>query len=203
MRIGYFGGSFDPPHQAHLAVACAARDGFALDKVLLVPTGRQPFKPEGAAASFADRLAMTKLLCAGQAGLQASALDAPHPDNAPNFTVDALRTLRQDLPAASEVFMIVGADTFLGVRQWREGAALLEDNSWIVVSRPGVSQAEIEASLLPAAGRLPRLHLLTQLADPTSATALRDRLREGSPVSDQLTAPVEAYIRQHGLYVSR
>lgn len=199
MRIGYFGGSFDPPHRGHLAVACAARDHFDLDEVLLVPTGKQPFKPGGAAASYADRLAMTALLCEGQPGLEASALDAPHPDGSPNYTIDALRQLRGELAADAEIYMIVGADTFLGVPQWRAGATLLREVGWIVVSRPGVAVEDVKAvvsSLSPA----PKLELLTELADPTSATQLREALEHGALHNEQLTPAVSAYLREHKLY---
>ena len=97
MRIGYFGGSFDPPHRGHLAVASAARDAFALDRVLLAPTARQPLKPGGPVASFEDRLRMTELLCAGQPRLEASAIDGPRPNGEPNYTADTLRRLHAQL----------------------------------------------------------------------------------------------------------
>ncbi len=101
MRIGYFGGSFDPPHRGHLAVARLARDRFGLDRVLLAPTARQPLKPGGPEAPWPDRLRMTELLCLGEPGLEASAIDGPRPDGAPNYTVDTLRRLRIDVASRS------------------------------------------------------------------------------------------------------
>ncbi len=162
MRIGYFGGSFDPPHNGHLTVACAARDRFALDRVLLAPTGRQPLKPNGAVASFADRLRMTELLCAGVPRLEASPIDAPRPDGQPNYTVDTLRRLHAQLapavlptsnlvPSSNPIspphlaaepnlhlFAILGADAFQTFPHWREPEELLQLAEWIIVSRPGV-----------------------------------------------------------------
>ncbi len=91
MRLGYFGGSFDPPHLGHLAVARAAADAFALDRVLFVPTAHQPLKPTGATASYADRLAMVSLLCADDPRLAASDLEAPLPDHAPNYSAPRSR----------------------------------------------------------------------------------------------------------------
>src|ERR1700723_1724503 len=76
-RIAFFGGSFDPPHLGHLAVARAARDAFHLDTVLFAPVGAQPLKPEGSAASFNDRLAMTRLAIAGEPGFAVSLVDGP------------------------------------------------------------------------------------------------------------------------------
>src|SRR4051812_26551553 len=114
MRIGYFGGTFDPPHSAHLRVAQTAADAFRLDRVLLAPTGMQPLKDDGAHASYDDRLAMTRLLCAEDARLEVSEVDAAHADGSPNYTVDALARLKQDFPEA-ELFAIVGADSFLSL----------------------------------------------------------------------------------------
>src|SRR5580700_10939646 len=119
MRVGFYGGSFDPPHCGHLAVARAAARAFALDKVLLAPTAQQPLKPQGAEAAFADRLAMVRLLCAGEHGLQASELEAPDSSGAsppssgaaapnaaqPNYTIDTLRRLRAQLRPSDEIFV--------------------------------------------------------------------------------------------------
>ena len=271
MRIGYFGGSFDPPHLGHLAVARAARDRFALDRVLLAPTARQPLKPSGPIASFADRLHMTELLCAGQPGLEASAIDGPQPDNQPNYTVDTLRRLtaqltptpfgdhsrtesasptpfgdhsRRDsasptpnlpgdpfgchsrresalptpeppgdpfgchsrresaLPTPEptpRLFAILGADAFLTFPRWRDPAELLHLAEWIIVSRPGFP--------LPSLSNLPltpiqqtRIHQLTDLAHPISASILRHRLATGDPCPDDLPKSLYDYLLAHRLY---
>lgn len=201
MAWGYFGGSFDPPHRGHLHVAQAARQRFALDHVLLAPTGRQPLKPGGASASFADRLAMTSLLCDGQPGLQASSIDAPRDDGTPNFTADTLRRLHDSLPAGARLFAIVGADAFLGLPQWRDADKLFTLAEWIVVSRPGVSPRQVEAMPLQPSQRA-RVHLLPGLADPTSATDLRARLSASQSCQDLLPEAVCDYITAHGLYLS-
>lgn len=193
MRVGFYGGSFDPPHRAHLRVAEAARDAFALDRVLLAPTGRQPFKPEGAGASFRDRLAMVELLCTGQVGLEASALDAPHADGAPNYTVDALRALRATLPGEAEVLAVVGADAFLHVGAWHRAPELFALAEWVVVSRPGFAvQVPPEHS--------GRVHVLRTVDDPTSATAVRDQLHTERACAEALPEAVCEYIRERGLY---
>src|SRR5947209_15565723 len=77
-RVAFFGGSFDPPHLGHLAVASAARDALRLDRVLFAPVGAQPLKPAGSTAAFADRLAMTELAIAGEPGFEISLADAPN-----------------------------------------------------------------------------------------------------------------------------
>ncbi len=197
--MGYFGGSFDPPHRGHLAVARAARQRFALDRVLLAPTGRQPLKPDGPSASFNDRLSMTRLLCAGEPGLEASAIDVPHPDGSPNYTADTLSRLREDLPASASLFAIVGADAFLGLPQWRDVTQLFELAEWIVVSRPGFPLAQLQAMPLTETQHA-GVHLLDGLADPTSATALRARLRSLQPCEDLLPRDLCEYIEAHRLY---
>ena len=97
-RIAFFGGSFDPPHLGHLAVARAAREALALDTVLFAPVGTQPLKPTGSTAGFDDRVAMTRLAIAGEPAFEISLADAPKPSGAPNYTLDTLRKLKSELP---------------------------------------------------------------------------------------------------------
>lgn len=197
--MGLYGGSFDPPHRAHLAVACAARDRFALDRVLLAPAGVQPLKPEGAQASFADRLRMVELLCAGEAGLEASDVDAPRADGTPNYTIDSIRSLRRELPAGSELFVIVGADAFLDIHRWKDPEDLLREARWIIVSRPGFDLDQLNSMQLTAEQR-GRVELLNDLAEPVSATDVRERLREHESPSQLVPAKVLEYIHAHHLY---
>ncbi|HEY4356531.1 MAG TPA: nicotinate (nicotinamide) nucleotide adenylyltransferase [Acidobacteriaceae bacterium] len=206
MRIGFFGGTFDPPHLGHLAVAQAALRTYALDRILIAPTGHQPLKPHSPIASFADRLAMVELLCREANGLQASAIDRPQPDGAPNFTIDTLARLRAGLdsngsPDASpdvSLFMIVGADAFLDLRRWREPDKLLEAAEWIVVSRPGAA-LDLAPLKLTATQRA-RVYLLDTVHVPVSATEVRAQLQAHHDVSGLLPPEVSAYIRAHHLY---
>lgn len=199
MRIGYFGGTFDPPHRGHLAVATAAAERFGLAGVMLAPTARQPLKDSAPVASYEDRVEMTRLLCAAAPAatrLTVSTLDAPRPGGAPNFTIDALRSLVKHHDAVS---VIVGADSFLDLRRWREPDELLRLAEWIVVSRPGFSLADVSPLRLTNE-QAARVHLLDDVHVEISATEVRRRLRERLSVEDMLTPEVEAYIQQHGLY---
>jgi nicotinate-nucleotide adenylyltransferase len=200
MRLGYFGGSFDPPHLGHLAVAGAAARAFKLERVLFVPTGRQPLKPEGADASFADRLAMTQLLCESQpaANFEVSLLDAPLAGGEANYTVDALERLHRESPA-DDIFVLVGADAFLDLRRWRDPHRLIELAEWIVVSRPGFALGQIGALGLSAEQRR-RIHALEGVAEDASASRIREELRADSDCSGLLPPAVLAYIRSHHLY---
>ena len=209
MRVGFFGGSFDPPHFGHLAVARAAAQAFALDKVLLAPTAQQPLKPQGAEAAFADRLAMVKLLCAGSRGLEASELEAPSGEagpnytrpnyTRPNYTIDTLRRLRAQLQSDDEIFVVVGIDAFLELERWRDPRGLLAAAQWIVVARPEFALAKLTAMQLSAAERA-RVHVLSDVHVPVSATAIRRRLQAGEDCSVWLPKSVQTYIREHGLY---
>jgi nicotinate-nucleotide adenylyltransferase len=205
MRLGYFGGSFDPPHDGHLAVAQAAAAAFQLDQVLLVPTSHQPLKPNGPVAGYADRLAMLRLLCAQApttAALIASDLEAPLPDGGPHYTIDTLRRLRTTLAPVDKLFVLVGADAFLQLPLWRAPEELLSTAEWIIVSRPGFDLQRLQAMPLYAAHR-GRVHLLPTLENPTSATALRRALAAGiDPEAAGLPPSIAAYIRAHHLYGS-
>jgi nicotinate-nucleotide adenylyltransferase len=154
-RVAFFGGSFDPPHLGHLAVARAARAAFALDAVLFAPVGMQPFKPEGHAASFEDRVAMTRLAIADEPGFQVSLVDAPKlPDepqpaadrksaaidasnHTPNYTIDTLERLRTSLAPDCALFCLMGADSFFALRRWHRASELPFVAPLIVASRPG------------------------------------------------------------------
>ncbi|MGA7156312.1 MAG: nicotinate (nicotinamide) nucleotide adenylyltransferase [Acidobacteriaceae bacterium] len=204
MRIGFFGGSFDPPHLGHLSVAIAAAEAFGLNRVFLAPTGRQPLKPEGAVAPFEDRFAMVALLCdeesyAHQAHLEASKLDAPHEDGSPNFTVEALARLKAASGPEDTLFLIVGVDAFLGVRRWKSSNALFEFAEWIVVSRPGFSSAEL-ASLNLGPAQMSRVHLLEHVNEEASATNIRSLIATGSDCDGLLPASILRYIRTRHLY---
>ena len=198
MRIALFGGTFDPPHRGHLAIASAAADAFHLDSVLFAPTGRQPLKPDGSSAPYADRLAMTTLACSEDRRFELSTIDAPRADGLPNYTVDTLAELQRSMPDA-ELFNLVGADSFLDLPRWREPARLLELAEWIVVSRPGFSLDDL-ASLYLNPQQQSRVHLLQTVHEDVSATGLRERLHRGDPCADLLPPAIAAYIRAHSLY---
>jgi nicotinate (nicotinamide) nucleotide adenylyltransferase/ribosome silencing factor RsfS/YbeB/iojap len=158
-RVAFFGGSFDPPHLGHLGVARAARAALGLDTVLFAPVGTQPLKPQGSTASFADRLAMTRLAIAGEPGFAVSLADAPKSSGVPNFTLETLLALRAELPAGSALFCLMGADSFIDLKRWHRAAEIPFVAPLIVASRPGERLDDLKA-LLPeglAVVSLPRL----------------------------------------------
>lgn len=146
-RVAFFGGSFDPPHLGHLAVARAAREALGLDRVLFAPVGTQPLKPEGSSAPFADRMAMTELAIAGEPGFEISLADAPSAGGQPNYTLETLRELRAGLPAPGCLFCLMGADSFAGLRRWHGAAEIPFAASLVVASRPGQKLEDLACCL--------------------------------------------------------
>jgi nicotinate-nucleotide adenylyltransferase len=147
-RIAFFGGSFDPPHLGHLAVARAAREALALDRVLFAPVGTQPLKPTGSTAGFDDRVAMTKLAISGEPAFEISLVDAPKPSGAPNYTLDTLRKLKLELPKDGALYCLMGADSLAGLRLWHCAAEIPFVAPLIVASRPGQPLDDLKA-LMP------------------------------------------------------
>jgi nicotinate-nucleotide adenylyltransferase len=166
MRVAFFGGSFDPPHLGHLAIARAARDAFHLNIVLFAPVGAQPLKPGGAAAGFEDRLAMTRLAIKGEPGFAISFADAPKTagsrDLMPNYTLETLDGLRAEFKPETALYCLMGADSFFGLRHWHRAAEIPYAASLIVASRPRQPLDGLKAALpqgltlepLPAGNRM-------------------------------------------------
>ncbi len=147
-RIAFFGGTFDPPHRGHLAIARAAADQFALDTVLFAPAASQPFKMNQAISPFIHRYAMTVLASQVDLRFVPSLLDAPRDDvsardsaqQRPNYTVDTLQRLLRSLQDANEpahLFTLVGADSWAQIAHWHAAPQLLALTDWIVAARPG------------------------------------------------------------------
>lgn len=218
-RIAFFGGSFDPPHLGHLAVARAARDALDLDAVLFAPVGAQPLKPQGSTASFADRLAMTRLAIDRQPGFEISLADAPNALGEPNYTVQTLRDLRAALPPGGSLFCLMGADSFVSLSRWRDAAEIPFAASLIVASRPGQqlddlarylpqglqlepkdttehsipTRAQIEVQsyrLCNPAGEIAPFYLLPDLDVEISASEIRNQVRsDHDPAATQSLLP--------------
>lgn len=220
MRIAFFGGTFDPPHCGHIAIARAAIRRLALDQVLVAPVGTQPLKGGSAHSSFEDRLAMVKLAVAEEPGLMASSVDAPLPNGQPNYTFDTLQRLRGQLQPTDMLFCLLGADSFLTLKSWHRCAELLVFCDFIVAGRPGFSLQEVNSALPKGvdnvgecrdagctrftlsgpSGQSAELFLLPDLDQDISATEIRAALAEGSTPQTVLPSSVADYIRVHGLY---
>jgi len=199
-RIALFGGSFDPPHCGHLAIARAACEALALDRVLFAPVGMQPLKLHGSSASFAERVAMTELAIANDSAFALSLLDAPQPEGRPNYTWNTLERLRAELPQNAELFCLIGADSFAGMRSWYRGSELPFVVKLIVAARPGLSLQDLAASL-PAG-----LSLITPAPATEHANGVEDRAGKRSSalltlgIQDRAGRVAECYLLPHLAY---
>lgn len=195
MRVGVVGGTFDPIHVGHLAVARAALECVPLDLVLLVPAALPPHR--GAAeAPAADRLEMARLAAAGEPRLEVSDLELRR--GGASYTVDTLEELRRIRPGDS-LYLVLGWDAAREIRSWRRPERVLALATLVVVSRPHLP-APGEADLR-AAGLDPERTVLCDARTPeVAATAIRDRVAAGEPLDGLVEPAVAAYIAGHGLY---
>lgn len=229
-RVAFFGGSFDPPHLGHLGVARAACAALRLDAVLFAPVGAQPLKPAGAAASFEERLAMTRLAVGGDARFEVSLADAPKSSGLPNYTLETLQALRGQMEPNGALFCLMGADAFVGLKSWHGAGEIPFVAPLVVASRPGQPLEGLQGALPEgltlealerddapefgaelrcfevrnAAGESTQFYLLPGLHVDVSASEIRRQMRRaaGGPGAGQELLPeaVAEYIREHGLY---
>ncbi|MEP6638669.1 MAG: nicotinate-nucleotide adenylyltransferase [Chloroflexota bacterium] len=199
--LGVFGGTFDPIHVAHLAVAEEAAEALGLERVVFIPAGQPPHKPGQAITPATDRLAMVELAIAGN---ERFAVDRLEVDRAgPSWTVDTLEALRTSRLAAGvspDLTLVLSAEAFLGLMTWREPRRVLELARVVVAPRDGYPDAgpDFLAEHLPeSADRAtfldgPRLRL--------SASELRARAASGRSLRYLVPDAVAAYIGDHDLY---
>jgi nicotinate-nucleotide adenylyltransferase len=221
MNIGLFGGSFDPIHRGHLALAQAAAERYRLHQVLFVPANVPPHKQKQPVTAFVHRYAMVALGTADEKKFVPSLLEAPEASNGPaNYSIDTVRRLKKKLKKADRVYFLIGIDAFRDIAKWREAAGLLGECDFIVASRPGYSLRDVAESLpeglrpsaavtrpfhkQPAQGDLVlpgvTLHLLEGVNQNVSATAIRTAAAQGKELARWLDPRVADYVRKQGLY---
>jgi len=191
-RVGIFGGTFSPPHRAHLRVAEEALQQFALSEVLFVPSGIPPHKAENDVVDKEHRYQMVQRMIAGHAGLAVSRIEIDRAG--PSYTIDTLRSLGTSL--GKEMCFIVGADLLLDITTWREPDALLRSVPFVLAPRHGVARVRFEE----APFRCAQLHFLDMEEVDLSSTWVRDRIARGEACAKWITPAVSAYITEHRLY---
>jgi nicotinate-nucleotide adenylyltransferase len=187
MRLAIFGGTFDPIHAGHLALAREAADRFHLDRVLFITAGNPPHKPAGSTTSFEHRHRMVELACGRDERFIASRLES---GAGKSYSIDTIEKLRAELQPRDELFFLIGADAFAEIETWHRARDVLAGVEFIVVSRPGYQYPVPNDA---------RVHRLETLYLPVSSSDIRRKLEMGEPVPE-LPPDVAGYVRSQGLY---
>jgi nicotinate-nucleotide adenylyltransferase len=193
-RVGVFGGAFDPPHVAHVALAQAAVDQLQLDELRIVPTGQAWHKPQTLSAPE-HRLGMARIAFADVPRAMIDERELRRPG--PSYTIDTLRELLAQRPRA-QLFLVMGEDQSLAITTWREWEAILELVVICVAARPALAVGGGQPlQTLPRRARSRQLSLAPM---PDSATQVRDRVAHGGDISHLVAPGVARYIELHHLY---
>jgi len=199
--LGVFGGTFDPIHVAHLAVAEAARDALGLERVLFIPNGQPPHKPDRVVTPATDRLAMVRAAIEGNPAFEASIIEIDR--DGPSYTSDTLDALRAQRLAAGEsadLALILSVEALAGLASWHEPARVLELSQLVVAPRDGFPDVSAEAIAALVPGTRARIVLLDGPRMRLSASDIRSRVAAGRSVRYLVPDAVAAYIGDHGLY---
>jgi nicotinate-nucleotide adenylyltransferase len=200
MRIGVFGGTFDPPHVAHLIVAEQCREQARLDQVWFVPAARPPHKQERALTPYLQRVEMLALAIAGEPAFRIDELERNRPG--PSYTADTLAELHR-LHPAEEFFLVIGSDTLQDLPQWHAPHEVAALATLLIVARPGwplLDVADVGQRLrLPAAAPLRHQVVDVPLLD-ISSRDLRRRAAAGLSVRYFVPRAVEVYLLDKRLY---
>jgi nicotinate-nucleotide adenylyltransferase len=200
MRLGIFGGTFDPPHIGHLILASEAQEQLALDRVLWVLTPHPPHKTDQKVTSTIDRLDLLRLALGDDQHFEISRVDIDRPP--PHFAVDTLRLLHAQFPQATLVFLM-GSDSLDDLPQWHTPRDFLHECDELgVMCRPGreIDLSELEKLLPGASGRV---YFLEAPLLEISSTRLREKIADGGSYRYYLPPAVWRLIEEKGLYSER
>ena len=195
-RLGIMGGTFDPIHMGHLACAEQARVAFALDAVIFIPTGQQPFKQGKRVTDAAMRLEMCKLACASNPFFDVSAIEIER--EGLTYTVDTLRQLHEHYPSNVKLFFITGADAMLSIAKWHDSTAIADLAHLIAVTRPGYEMTDEAKAELDVANFSVSYLEITALS--ISSSMMRAWVREGKSIRYLTSLAVHDYVLAKNLY---
>jgi nicotinate-nucleotide adenylyltransferase len=220
-NVALYGGSFDPVHLGHLAVARAAAARFKLDRVYFVPADVQPLKAGQRATNFYHRHAMLALALAGEQRFVPSLLEAPEIVKASgqtaSYTVDTVRRLRARLDCGTRLYFLIGMDAFQHIAKWRSPVELMRSAEFIIASRPGFLLQDVARALpeelrpdddgerkLLETGSIETngatIHLLPDVNEEVSATAIREAARKSCGLEQLVPESVAEYIMKLKIY---
>jgi nicotinate-nucleotide adenylyltransferase len=198
IRIGLMGGTFDPVHLGHLAIAAEAYQQLKMSEVIFVPAGHPYFKEASQISPAKDRINMLKLALANKPHFKISWIEIKRPG--PSYAIDTLSRMKKKYGAGTELFFIMGWDSLLTLPRWQDPRRLLGLCKLVAAPRPGYPEPDIGSleAALPGISR--RTVVLDRPLIDISATEIRECVRQGLSISHMVPEPVEKYIREKGLY---
>jgi len=199
IKIGIMGGSFDPIHNGHVSLAIDAMEQVGLDYVVVVPAGKQPFKLDAHPASGRDRLNMVELALKGHPRIIPCDIELER--QGISYTYLTLRSMQELLGPRVDLYFIVGADSIMKLETWMNSEELLTFYSYIVGSRPGYEDYEMDLAIIRLEGIYGTeiIQIENSLFD-ISSTEIRNKVAAGEDIKDLVDPKVERYIKEHGLY---
>jgi nicotinate-nucleotide adenylyltransferase len=197
MRLGIYGGTFDPVHYGHLLAAEQCREQCRLDEVWFMPAASPPHKQQVEVTPGARRAEMLELATAGHPQLRVSRIELDR--SGPSYTVETLQQLREEQPDRA-LFLLIGADSLADLPAWREPDRILELAEVLVVNR-GRRQPHVQGVVETLGSDLAgRFHVVSMPGIDLSASDIRRRVQQGSSIRYMTPRAVEMYIHQNGLY---
>lgn len=211
-RIGILGGTFDPVHNAHLALAETVKEQFQLDTVLFIPASLPPHKQK-VSTSFDHRTKMLQLALEGRDGFRVTKLESMR--TGPSFSIDTLRVLRKSMGDDVRFFFIIGMDAFFEIATWKEYSQLPMYANLVVVDRPGnvhgnfsdiiqrdfpAFRRDVSELIWSAPGAPGKIIFFKMTPLAISSTRIREQAGYGSSIFNDLPDAVGQYIKEHGLY---
>jgi nicotinate-nucleotide adenylyltransferase len=198
MKIGVFGGTFDPVHNGHLGIAEAARSSLNLEEVLVIPAGEPWLKAGQRVTAACHRMAMVELAVAGHPFLRASDIETQR--DGPTYTVDTLAELHRRLGPGTDLYLVLGIDSLIEIGRWHQPRRLFELSSLVGIARPGSAELDPRALDAISPGASGKIKFLDGPMLDVSAATLRRRVSQGRSIADYVPEAVEEYIQKHGLY---
>jgi len=197
--IAIFGGTFDPFHNGHLAIAEAVLYQFKPERVMIVPTGNPPHKPDGAIASGEDRYQMISRSVGDTPELDVTRLEIDRPGV--SYTIDTIYATRNACAPGCKIYFILGQDALLAVESWKNAAELLKSCEFITIPRPGYEPTKLHTRIQELEEKYSAvIHILSTPLLHISSTDIRQFLAEERPVGALMPKPAIDYARVHGLY---
>lgn len=198
MKLGIFGGTFDPIHNGHLVVAERVRTKMRLDHVLFIPAGRPWFKEGQTVTDARHRLEMTRLAVADNTHFAVSDMEVRR--DGPTYTIDTLAALRGDMGEGVDFYFILGIDALNELHRWCRPCDVLDMATIVGVTRPGAEAVDRAALESVREGASDEVVIVDGPLIDISAADIRQRMSEGLSVRDIIPQAVEDYAKRHVLY---